>query len=324
MWPGSNGFSRRGGIRLSACRVAALALFLVTTLAATAARGAGIVSGSILMSTESANPGHGLYRVDLGSGHLTRLTTGARDWDAAWSRNGKLIAFDRGHSSPEGTPESSLYVIDSSGKGLHSVGDVQALSASWGPGDKELVISDPGSNGGISVVSPDGAGLRKLLSSGYDPVWSPDGRRILYLDGGTIYAMNADGTDPHAIVTPPPAAGGHLYRFAAPAWAPNGDSISFVEMDLDNQPSGTLETARPDGSDRHAVAQMATWQDFYPQSSFPFWAPDSRSIAFLELHGAQVWLVAVPSTGGKAAPLYKRSISSSLTPTSPASWTAAA
>jgi len=302
-------------------RVVALALFLVTTAAATASGGsAGTITGSILMSTGGAKPAHGLYRLDLGSGRLTRLTTGSHDWDAAWSRDGKHIAFDRGQYSPERVAESSLYVVDSSGKGLHSFGDVQALSVSWGPSDRELAISDAGGKGGISIVSPDGITLREIRSSGYDPAWSPDGRTILYVDGGTIYAMNADGTGVHAIVKPPPAAGQHLYRFAAPAWAPNGASISFVEMDLFKPAAGTLETARPDGSDQLVVARMPAWQDFYAQSSFPFWSPDSHSIAFLELHGDQQWLVAVPSTGGKAVTLYKSSASSDLVPASPSSW----
>jgi Tol biopolymer transport system component len=195
---------------------------------------------------------------------------------------------------------------------------------SWGPGDTELAISDPGTKGGISIVSPDGTGLRKLVSSGYDPAWSPDGRTIIYIDGGTIYAMNADGTGAHTIVKPPPSTGKHVYRFFEPAWAPNGASISFVEIDLLNANAGTLETARPDGTNRHVVAQMPTWQDFSTRSAFPFWSPDSRSIAFLELHGHQQWLVAVPSTGGKAKPLYRSGWLSDLIPASPASWAAAA
>ena len=53
----------------------------------------------------------------------------------------------------------------------------------------------------IYVMNADGSGQRRLVRGGYGPVWSPDGRRIVYVRGQgpplgkpDIYVMNADGS----------------------------------------------------------------------------------------------------------------------------------
>ncbi len=49
----------------------------------------------------------------------------------------------------------------------------------------------------VLVVSPDGTGLRNLTPDGVfesDPIWSPDGRKILFLREGSLYLMDADGS----------------------------------------------------------------------------------------------------------------------------------
>lgn len=75
------------------------------------------------------------------------------------------------------------------------MGSVTATSASWGPGDKEIAIGD---GRGISVVRPDGTGLKRLYSSAGgeavdQPAWSPDGQMILFSRAGYgIFAMRAD------------------------------------------------------------------------------------------------------------------------------------
>ncbi len=48
-------------------------------------------------------------------------------------------------------------------------------------------------------MNADGSGRRRLVR-GWSPAWSPDGRQLAFLRGGTsstdIYVVNADGTGP--------------------------------------------------------------------------------------------------------------------------------
>lgn len=254
-------------------------------------------SGSLALATDNSIPGPGLYRLDLGSRRLTRLTTQGSDGWPTWSRDGKRIAFIRGQNG------GRLFIVNSDGSGLHAVGNAIATSASWGPGDKQIAIGD---GKGISILSPDGSGLKRLrLSAGGGALdqsaWSPNGRTILFSWAGHgIYAMRADGSGAHAIVKRPKPSGPHLYQLSAPAWAPNGKRISFVQTDLLAITSGPLiKTANPDGSRRRTVARAPAG---YLQ--VPTWSTDSSSIAFAGSRGGQQGVFVVPSSGGKARLLY--------------------
>src|SRR5438034_6572373 len=52
-------------------------------------------SGSLAIITDNSVPGPGMYRLDLGSRRLTRLTARGSDSSPVWSRDGKRIAFVR-------------------------------------------------------------------------------------------------------------------------------------------------------------------------------------------------------------------------------------
>ena len=49
----------------------------------------------------------------------------------------------------------------------------------------------------VFTVNPDGSGRTQLTHDQFDavdPAWSPDGRRIAYTSGRSIFVMNADGS----------------------------------------------------------------------------------------------------------------------------------
>lgn len=56
----------------------------------------------------------------------------------------------------------------------------------------------------------------KLLNYGYYPRWSPDGKKILYTSGNSIYMMNPDGNNKEYIID----------GFDA-AWSPDGKRIAY-------------------------------------------------------------------------------------------------
>ena len=102
-----------------------------------------------------------------------------------------------------------------------------------GGGSGRLAFSNesylPG-KGHIYLVNIDGTGLTPLTTSGYDwePAWSPDGMRIIFLsqrnnhhtNNNEIYIMDADGSNQKRLSNSPAIYGN-------PAWSPDGRHIVF-------------------------------------------------------------------------------------------------
>jgi Tol biopolymer transport system component len=241
-----------------------------------------------------------LYRLDVAGRRLTRLTEGRADRSPAWSRDGKRIAFLRRSGKSE-----RLFVVNRDGSGLQPVGRVSATSTSWGPGDNEIAI---GNGSGIWVIRPNGTGLRRLYSSRGvgaidQPAWSPDGQTILFSVAGVgLLAIGADGRGAHVIVKRPKPTPNHLYTLRAPAWAPNGTRISYLQTDLFSITTGPrIRTASPDGRQQRTVTTLAS-AGF--QEAVPTWSPDSRWIAFADLRGDVQGVFEVAGGGGKPRLLF--------------------
>jgi WD40 repeat protein len=108
-------------------------------------------------------------------------------------------------------------------------------------------------DGALFAVDADGGPAELLWKSHVpqngivrNPTFSPDGTRIAFADGycdsdHSVWVMNADGSDPHQIVSSDvgPLGGGHVYGLA---WSPDGDRIALLF-------EGATYTFRPDGSD---------------------------------------------------------------------------
>ena len=132
------------------------------------------------------------------------------------------------------------------------------------------LIAFTSSVGAIFVVNPDGTGLRRLtpegqLMRGRGPVWSPDGRKLLFASGDDLSVMNPDGTGQAKL-----ASGQHgLYDYR---WSPDGSRIAFVDIHVERaEVFPSLWVMSRDGSGKRMVADAAT---------SPTWSPDRR-IAFV-------------------------------------------
>ena len=130
---------------------------------------------------------------------------------------------------------------------------------SWSPDGRHIAFADGGE---IYVMGSDGSNPRRLTTDGgSEPSWSPDGRHIAFADGGEIYVMGSDGSNPRRLTTD----GG-----SEPSWSPDGRHIAFVSND-------GIYVMGSDGSNpRHLTNDSA-------RARFPSWSPDGRHIAFVDM-----------------------------------------
>ena len=126
------------------------------------------------------------------------------------------------------------------------------------------------------VMNTNGSGQRRLTATPNDglPVWSPDGRKIVYAQGwpdnADIYVMNADGSG-HRRLTRDPAWDGF------PTWSPDGRKIAFTRTSPPGEGSGRPQSdvyvINVDGSGERNLTDDAV-------SAGPVWSPDGHKIAF--------------------------------------------
>ena len=186
-----------------------------------------------------------------------------------WSPDGRLIAFSRGIGD-----RSDLVVVRSDGRGLRTVRR-GAYPLGWSPGDE---IAFTGGSG-VGLVGVNGRHARPLLRSRpYSLAWSPDGRRLAFVDGKGLHVASATG---RGIRRLPPKDANFV---DSPSWSPDSRwiAISFA-------PNGSelrdLLLVRADGSaSRVPTARLPKpWGTDY---ALPSWRP--RSVTPARLGGPPV------------------------------------
>ncbi len=123
----------------------------------------------------------------------------------------------------------------------------------------------------LFVVNDDGSGLKRLTnhsSRDFQPIWSPDRSKILYLSGKSglfetdydLWVVNVGGSNPVKLAVD--VDGEHL-----PQWSPDSSQILYVDDE-----SGTLFLVTPEGSTKKALTEDDT------KAEYPVWSPDGSSI----------------------------------------------
>ena len=151
------------------------------------------------------------------------------DSEPQFSPDGSMIAFTRFKSFEE--KKSAIHVVAADGSGLQRLTPwkLNASHPDWSPDGRMIAFDSgdvqlPGSKGDIYVMRADGSartrvtdnpGLRtgKPMTLDQNPVWSPSGKRLMYVRfhtrrfdpesgpaGGKVMVMNADGSGKHVVV----------------------------------------------------------------------------------------------------------------------------
>ena len=185
-----------------------------------------------------------VYVANADGGGLRLVASQARS--PAWSRDGRLLAYESG-VTPYGEGESvSIDRLD--GSPPHSVVafNVSAdVGPVWSPRRNELAFQT--SNRWVHTMRADGTG-RHRLARGLYPAWSPDGGSIAFALGGSLYRMSRTGSRIRRV-----ASGWSSVGF--PAWSPGGRAIAFFASPGKSVPQVVAVPAAGGKPQRLAVAR---------------------------------------------------------------------
>lgn len=207
---------------------------------------------------------------------------------AAWSPDGKRLAFDRpgGEAAPP-----TLWIIDADGTHAAEIPGGQALGhPEWSP-DGSRIAAQSLSTGALVLMQPDGTRVGELTATigmQYDrPSWSPDGASILFTRLDTLWVVDVSSGAAHVLAVPA------LHQMNNPRWSPDGSRIS-VSADAPNRLGTYVMNA--DGSSVKLLA------DGNADGGVATWSPDETQLAFASAlgDGSTVDVFVVPSDGSAA------------------------
>ncbi len=199
--------------------------------------------------------------------------------EANISRNGKWVVFQG---------SLGLYKMRSDGSGqepLTGPGSPNpdwkyTVFGNWSPdGSKILFDVNAGVPRGVSIMDSNGANAHVIIPYGVEPRWSPDGRRIIYINWDTtqasgkqrqIYIADSTGNNPQKITDL-----NHSENLDDPGFSPDGKKIVFTSI---GQGFGAeMFIMKADGSDMEQVTEGTGYL------RRPEWSPDGEKILFTRI-----------------------------------------
>jgi serine/threonine protein kinase/Tol biopolymer transport system component len=211
--------------------------------------------------------------------------------------------------------ESRLWMADPTGAQpveLLPTSDVWQRQPTWAPDGTSLVFvaGEQTSERTLWSLSADGRHAKRLTPSDTvggamsdSPAWSGKTGRIVFLDGGAITTVKADGSDPIEVRRPvslkdqtPETAPNEA--FSATTWTPDG-RIAFVrrEVPIDGSAPGFGQLMAID-ADGSKYGPSVTILGFDVDSGV--WSPDGSEVAIVARHPGglrQIWLINADGSG---------------------------
>jgi TolB protein len=129
------------------------------------------------------------------------------------------------------------------------------------------------------LIRADGTGLTRLSTNALSLSWSPDSRRIVFDNGGSLHLINPDGTGETPLTDNIGAR--------QPEWAPDGTQIAFTgSAFLD------IYTIKPDGT---GLTNLTNSPAVDIEAK---WSPDGSRIAFMTKESSTEYDIAIMNRDG--------------------------
>lgn len=208
-------------------------------------------------------------------GSPVQLTRGVRRYsNPELSPDEKSIVF-----VSQGEAQEDVFVITRDGAELRQLTDDLSLDRipRWSPDGQQLAfLSDRNGKYEIWRMNQNGGDLERLTdvpeADVLNPVWAPDGRRLLYQVRG-INSYVIEPGRPRAVRTPQPLAGQQIPGFLPWSWSPDGKLLAGWQS----------RTERPNGGVVIYSFAAPRYERLTDRGRSPLWLNDNRQLIFADL-----------------------------------------
>lgn len=239
--------------------------------------------------------------------------------DIIWVDDNRFVLIPRTNEGAIG-----MWLYDAAKGAVSMLTDRPVHAVQWSPEARAFLFTPDKDTGEVIRMGLDGKAETLVKGQAFYPVWSPDGKRVSYVEGAptssegwVIHVMDADGGGDRALTprwplvqSEPPVPGPRAKRI----WMDGGRTLVFSRVGSDYGAAdragiGRLQSAGPDIENYYAIATDATspnprqltdlTQVFYLDELRT--STDGKAMAFIGLwyqsRTQQLWVA--PSGGGK-------------------------
>ena len=199
---------------------------------------------------------------DHSHGTNAGIRVGPLEWTPRWKPGGGIVFTPYKEAKWGAAPDFDIVVANVDGTSVRQLVQLKSPAdgdeVCWSPDGSRMAFDK---NGNIWMAKGDGTEQTRL-TGGRHPQWSPDGNKILYVQGSenneVLCIINADGNSQTQITEP------SLHYRACHSWCPDGKNIAFEGDD------GLWIVSVSGGNAKRIIQQV----------SQPCWSPDGKRLAF--------------------------------------------